>query len=181
MSLLCRREAVEELLAGRAAGALLVCLTGSAAMIAGCGAVGAEEFTVGAARLILLAGGRGVKLRHCATAWNYRRRQGVECPCCFVVAIVGAQIGCIVVAGDAFVAKDGTGPCCREGRFRAGVCRAVCWAYVCCCTTTGGVMIVPVEGVTACNVRELRIDDGDGGSTRTTFRCKNLMPLLPTT
>jgi len=61
--LLCRREAVEELLAGRAAGALLVCLTGSAAMIAGCGAVGAEEFTVGAARLILLAGGRCVKLR----------------------------------------------------------------------------------------------------------------------
>ena len=174
VSLLCRREAVDELLAGRAAGALLVCLTGSAAMIASCCAVGAEEFTVGAARLILLAGGRGVKLRRCATAWNYRRWQGVECPCCFVAAIVGAQIGCIVVAGDAFVgvAKDGTGV--REGRFRAGVCRAVCWAYVCCGATTGGARIVPVEGMSSRNVRKLRIDDGEGdGILR-----HNLMPLL---
>ena len=74
--LLCRREAVDELLAGRAAGALLVCCTGSAAMIASCCAVGAEVLVVGAARPILLAGGGGVKLRRCATAWNYRRRQG---------------------------------------------------------------------------------------------------------
>ena len=86
----------------------------------------------------------------------------------------GERVGIVaenaLVWGGACVAVPG------EGADGAGVGCTIGWGYVFVGAPTP---IVPVEGVGSTNIRKIGVDNCDGGSTMiTTFRCKNLVPML---
>ena len=117
------------------------------------------------------------RVHHVSVFWAHAkpwREQGFGDGCFHLPS--GSARWAVIVGNTAQDAGVHFGTFSRKGGNRAGVGRAGRWAYIFVGAATA--RIVPVEGVGSTNIRKIGVDNCDGGSTRITFPCKNLVTML---